>query len=208
LSDYNLMNAAEKLNAEFLAGCYDAEGVGELLKKQQEYNLKMYNVQRGVDTYWLSKPLRTIFNHKHSVYVEGGSDNLRFGVDLKYDNQDGVMKGSFRDRMGAGFSLDYRFKRLQIKNYISYNVTKSKESPYGTFRDYTEKQPYDEYKDEMGNYLKETKLWHDGSNTNLKNPLYEATLGSFDRSSYRELLDNISVNWYIMDGLQLKGEFV
>lgn len=207
LSDYNLMNAAEKLNAEFLAGCYDAEGVGELLKKQQEYNLKMYNVQRGVDTYWLSKPLRTIFNHKHSVYVEGGSDNLRFGVDLKYDNQDGVMKGSFRDRMGAGFSLDYRFKRLQIKNYISYNVTKSKESPYGTFRDYTEKQPYDEYKDEMGNYLKETKLWHDGSNTNLKNPLYEATLGSFDRSSYRELLDNISVNWYIMDGLQLKGEF-
>ena len=117
------------------------------------------------------------------------------------------MKGSFRDRMGAGFSLDYRFKRLQIKNYISYNVTKSKESPYGTFRDYTEKQPYDEYKDEMGNYLKETKLWHDGSNTNLKNPLYEATLGSFDRSSYRELLDNISVNWYIMDGLQLKGEF-
>lgn len=207
LSDYNLMNAAEKLNAEFLAGCYDAEGPGELLKKQQEYNLKMYNVQRGVDTYWLSKPLRTIFNHKHSVYVEGGSDNLRFGVDLKYDNQDGVMKGSFRDRMGAGFSLDYRFKRLQIKNYISYNVTKSKESPYGTFRDYTEKQPYDEYKDEMGNYLKETKLWHDGSNTNLKNPLYEATLGSFDRSSYRELLDNISVNWYIMDGLQLKGEF-
>ena len=201
------MNAAEKLNAEFLAGCYDAEGPGELLKKQQEYNLKMYNVQRGVDTYWLSKPLRTIFNHKHSVYVEGGSDNLRFGVDLKYDNQDGVMKGSFRDRMGAGFSLDYRFKRLQIKNYISYNVTKSKESPYGTFRDYTEKQPYDEYKDEMGNYLKETKLWHDGSNTNLKNPLYEATLGSFDRSSYRELLDNISVNWYIMDGLQLKGEF-
>ena len=82
LSDYNLMNAAEKLNAEFLAGCYDAEGPGELLKKQQEYNLKMYNVQRGVDTYWLSKPLRTIFNHKHSVYVEGGSDNLRFGVDL------------------------------------------------------------------------------------------------------------------------------
>ena len=45
-----------------------------------------------------------------------------------------------------------------------------------------------------------------GSNTNLKNPLYEATLGSFDRSSYWELLI-ISVNWYIMDGLQGKGEF-
>ncbi len=207
LSDYNLMNAAEKLEAEKRSGCYDATEAGELLKKQQEYNSKMYNVQKGVDTYWLSKPLRTVFNHKHSVYVEGGSDNLRFGIDLKYDNQDGVMKGSYRDRTGVGFSVDYRFKKLQIKNYISYNVTRAKESPYGSFRDYTKKLPYDEYKDEMGNYLKQTRMWHDGSVGDIQNPLYEATLSSFERQSYWELMDNISVNWYVLDVLQLKGDF-
>lgn len=72
------------------------------------------------------------------------------------------MKESGRKRMGAGFALDYRLKSLQIKNYISYNVVKSDESPYGSFRDYTKKLPYDEYKDEFGNYLKSTKSWHDG----------------------------------------------
>lgn len=208
LSDYNLMNAREKLEAEKLSGYYDSENTSTQLVKEREYQDKLYNVQRGVDTYWLSKPLRTVFTHQHSLYLEGGSQDLRFGVDMKYDDQGGVMKESGRKRMGAGFALDYRLKSLQIKNYISYNVVKSDESPYGSFRDYTKKLPYDEYKDEFGNYLKSTKSWHDGMNTSdLLNPLYEATLRSYNRSSYRELIDNVSVNWYVLTGLQLKGEF-
>lgn len=57
LSDYNLMNAAEKLEAERLANCFvDNEGEH---KFQDFYNKKLYNVKNGVDTYWLSKPLQT-----------------------------------------------------------------------------------------------------------------------------------------------------
>ena len=59
LSDYNLMNAAEKLEAERLANCFvDNEGEH---KFQDFYNKKLYNVKNGVDTYWLSKPITDFF---------------------------------------------------------------------------------------------------------------------------------------------------
>ena len=53
------------------------------------------------------------------------------------------MKGSGRDRYSVGFSLDYRMKSLQVKNTVSFTHSKSKESPYGSFSDYTILQPYD-----------------------------------------------------------------
>lgn len=68
-----------------------------------------------MDTNWLVLPLRNSFDHKHSVYVEGGTQNLRYGVDASYNGTKGVMKGSSRDRYSVGFSLDYRMKSLQVK---------------------------------------------------------------------------------------------
>ena len=100
---------------------------------EKRYNAKLNNVVKGIDTYWLSLPLQTAFNHKHSLFVEGGSENLRFGVDLSYYNEDGVMKESFRDRLGAGVTLDYHLKNLQVKNQTTYNITKSKEIFYELF---------------------------------------------------------------------------
>lgn len=75
------------------------------------------------------------FNHKHSIYLEGGTPNLRYGVDGSFNIADGVMKGTERNRYSAGFSLDYRIKNLQVRNYVSFGHTKSKESPYGSFSD-------------------------------------------------------------------------
>ena len=49
LSDYNLMNAEEKLRAEVLAGMYEGNGSIEVL---QNYQDKLREVKRGVDTYW------------------------------------------------------------------------------------------------------------------------------------------------------------
>lgn len=70
---------------------------------------------KGVDTDWMSLPLQNAFDHKHSVYIEGGTPNLRYGVDASYNGVNGVMKGSGRDRYSIGFSLDYRVKQLQVK---------------------------------------------------------------------------------------------
>ena len=203
LSSYNLMNAREKLEAERLSGYYDNDSYDFSL--QAEYQKKMNNILKGVDTDWLSKPLRDQFNHTHSLYIEGGSKDLRFGLDLKYDNQNGVMKQSFRNRVGAGFYIDYRIKNLQIRNQVSYDVVNAKNSPYGTFSEYTKKSPYVRYKDEDGNFLKSLEF---GENSDAgKNPLYEAALKNFDKNGYTDLTNNLSVNWYIREDLYVKGQF-
>lgn len=207
LSDYNLMNASEKLEAERLAGLFESDDVDKYYTLQSEYLTKLNNVLKGVDTDWISQPLRNEVNHKHSLYVVGGNENIRFGVDLRYDNQNGVMKGSVRNRKGAGLSLDYRIGGFQIRNYITYDVVKAKNSPYGVFSDYTKKLPYDPMKDENGNWLKSTKFWHSAAQ-NYDNPLYEAELlKSFDKNGYDELTNNFSLNWYGDSGLQVKGQF-
>ena len=134
LRDYNLANAAEKLEIERLSGLFENDNFGQSIN---DYNIKLAQIQRGVDTDWTVLPLRNAFDHKHSLYVEGGTQNLRYGVDASYNGTSGVMKGSGRDRYSVGFSLDYRMKKLQVKNTVSFTHTKSKESPYGSFSDYT-----------------------------------------------------------------------
>lgn len=207
LTNYNLMNAREKLETELAAGLYKAEpeqGFSDQSRLDEIYNKKLGNVVRGVDTYWLSKPLRTVFNQKHSLYLDGGTDDLRWGADFSYITGEGVMKGSYRDRLSGGLSLSYRFGAFQLKNYFSYTYTKSEESPYGSFADYTAKLPYDEYLDENGNYLETTYPWSGGTN---ENPLYEATLKSYDRSKSWELINNTELLWNINSYLLLKGQF-
>lgn len=41
----------------------------------------------------------------------------------------------------------------------------------------------------------------------VTNPLYEATLNSFSKSSYREFIDNLSLRWNITPYLMAKGTF-
>lgn len=209
LSDYNLMNAAEKLELERIAGCYDPAKnpytTSSPIELLSEYNSKLANVMKGVDTYWLAKPLRTAFNHKHSIYIDGGSDAFRFGVDFQYANQDGVMKGSKRDRLGAGVYLQYVYRNVSIKNYTSFLQTDSEESPYGSFSKYTTALPYDEFKDENGNYLETLRDWS-GTMQERENPLYEAGLQNFNRSKSQEFINNLSVNWNITPYLLLKGQ--
>ena len=115
------------------------------------------------------------------------------------------MKESYRDRISMGLYLDYHIKSFQIKNYISYGVTRSADSPYGNFSDYTSKLPYSEYKNGDGTYKRELEAWHISSDRT--NPLYEASLKSFNKTEYHELINNLSANWYINDYLQIKGQF-
>lgn len=205
ISGYNLMNASEKLEAERLAGFFDSEAPVTYQSLQQEYTEKRNNIMAGVNTDWISLPLRNPFNHKHSLFVEGGSNNFRFGITMRYDVQNGVMKESGRTRIGSSFMLDYRVKNLQLRNEVNYDVTKGTNSPYGDFSEYTRRLPYVSYKDIEGNYVNDLK-WH--INDTRLNPYYEAKLmKNFSHNNYSSLTDNLGVNWYIMDGFQMKAQF-
>lgn len=205
LTDYNLMNAAEKLEAERKAGIY-SDPDGDASRLFNEYNSKLYNVKRGVDTYWLSKPLRTPFNQTHSLYIDGGTEKVRFGAELNLNHDNGVMKGSSRRVWGAGAYIDYRIGNLQVRDHVQYTVNRAVESPYGSFSDYTSKNPYDVY-EENGVMLENTYNWHLTPYTSyLVNPLYEGTmLNNYSHSSYEELVNNLSVQWNITNHFLFKS---
>ncbi len=205
LTDYNLMNAAEKLETERLAGRYDNDDPYSIQLADMDYALRLSNVVRGVDTYWLSQPIQTILGHKHSLYIEGGDDSFRYGVDVNYQDNPGVIKKSSRDRYGLGFKLQYNHKnKLLFRNDISVNRVKSKESPYGSFTDYANTNPYWPTKDENGKLIKQYQQYQSYSYV-LLNPLYEAQLNHRDEKEYLEVTNNFDFDWFITDALRLKG---
>ncbi|MDE6451563.1 MAG: carboxypeptidase-like regulatory domain-containing protein, partial [Odoribacter sp.] len=82
LTDYNLMNAEEKLEFEWKAGYYHVKGndAVEQARRDSLYNAHRAEVARGVNTYWMNDPLRVSFSHKHNVYAEGGDEQVRYGL--------------------------------------------------------------------------------------------------------------------------------
>ncbi|MDR0543997.1 MAG: SusC/RagA family TonB-linked outer membrane protein [Odoribacteraceae bacterium] len=200
LSSYDLMNAQEKLDAEVAAGLLDERS--SFYQYFSEWRGKMNNINIGVDTYWLSQPLRTQVNHRHSLYLESGSESVRMGVGMNYDAEAGVMKGSYRDRMGAELRADYRFKGIQVTDQVTFSRTRSQASPYGDFSTYARLAPYYPIHDpETGEVTSTLRA----GNTTFTNPLYSVThYNDFSRSGYLQFANNLSLNAFFLEYFQLK----
>lgn len=206
LSSYNLMNAREKLETERLAGLYDSN-TPEIDPYTNGYYQRLNNVLTCVDTYWLSQGLRTALNHKHSIFIDGGENDVRWGVELGFRGTEGVMKHSSRKNANAAFYVDYRIGGLQIKNKVTYTYNKSTDVPFNSFSDYSHLLPYMRLYDENGDYVRRLEKFDGASGTQV-NPLYEINFyNSFDHSGYDEVTDDLSLNWRITDGLRLRGQF-
>lgn len=206
LSSYNLMNAREKLETERLAGLYDSN-TPEIDPYTNGYYQRLNNVLTGVDTYWLSQGLRTALNHKHSIFIDGGENDVRWGVELGFRGTEGVMKHSSRKNANAAFYVDYRIGGLQIKNKVTYTYNKSTDVPFNSFSDYSHLLPYMRLYDENGDYVRRLEKFDGASGTQVS-PLYEINFyNSFDHSGYDEVTDDLSLNWRITDGLRLRGQF-
>lgn len=202
LSDYDLMNASEKLEYERLAGLYSHYNVDYMQELQAKYNERLKLVQSGINTDWIKKPVHSVgFSHKHSLLLEGGDERLRYGVDLNYQNKSGVMKGSGRDNIGIGVKLQYRYKNLRFMNNLTYDHVSQQDSPYGTFSDYTYMNPYLFPYDENGNVRQVLSI---GDEYEL-NPLYNASLATKYEQKYQNFIDNFSIEWDVFEGMKLKG---
>lgn len=213
LSSYNVLNAADKLEYERLAGLYEYNGATSQDALDELYYQKKYNVVSGVDTYWLSQPVRNSVGSYHSLYIEGGSEVIRYGVNLLYQNNPGVMDGSKRDRFGIGSDLSYNLNgKFLFKNTLSISKVNGSESPYGSFASYVRMNPYYPKTDTNGSIIREIDSWTDRSGANgsestevVLNPLYEGTLNSFNKNKYTEIIDAFSVDWHISEALRIKG---
>ncbi len=212
LSDYNLCNAEEKLAIEKAAGMYDGYDLGSQLTLNKWYNEKLANLKKGYDTYWLDKPLDAVaVANKHTLRLDGGNDYIRYGLEVGYSNTPGVMKESGRRRLSLGMELQYIYKSLTFKNNLTYSNVKAINSPYGSFSTYTQLNPYVRYKDDDGNYIYEVDQYipvgGGGLGKTYYNPLYNTTLNTTDEEKYNDITNNFGVDWTILEGLRLKGNF-
>ena len=208
LSDYNLMNASEKLEFELLAGRYSPlegyEGFVDKLQKMSDYYARLKGVLRGVDTYWLSEPLRTVFNHSHNVYIDGGDQAMRYGLGISYNNRDGVMKKSNRDGIGVNIDLIYRKKGLLFSNKASLDISNSEREPVA-FSEFSRANPYYQKRLDNGTipmYLERVTGIH---GEDMFNPLYVWNIENTNTSKDLALRDNFTMEWTVFDALRTRA---
>ena len=213
LTSYDLMNAEEKLAYEVKIGMYSPDTHPGIITAHQSYKKVYDDVQRGVNTYWLSKPLHVGFSNKHSLTLEGGDEQMRYQFGVSYNSVSGVMKESGRNTLNANTTLSYTYRNLLFRNTIEFTRNWSKNSPYGSFAEYTSLNPYWAPYDDEGN-LNRVFLVHSGKDDNTSysdievyNPLYNATLNTKDESNYTEIRDNFSMDWNISGALRVVGGF-
>ena len=209
LSGYDVLNAREKLQLELDGGLYESGFANIEMKLRERYNAMLENVERGVDTYWLSKPLRTGVGHRHNLRLEGGgAEGFRYAAALQYNDVKGVMKGSGRNTFSGNIDLMYEHDKLLFSNNLEILHYSANESPYGSFSQYVQLNPYWTERDADGNILKEFEGGRDAFfNPAPENPLYNATLDVVNKQRSTTISNSFNVEWRPLQDFTLRSRF-
>ena len=214
LRDYNLMNAEEKLQFELLSGLYQSWGPDGYLgsvEQERKYNMRLQEVRRGVDTYWMNEPLRFATTHKHNLFLEGGDGVMRYGVGVSYGKTQGVMKGSDRDVLNGNVRLIYRKGRVAFTNSLNVDYTRAERESV-SFKRFAQTNPYYRKTDENGEPVKvlESFSYFDINtfriiNENVYGPFYDLSNTNFDRTHTLGITNNFEADWRVIDELRIRA---
>ncbi len=199
LTDYNLMTASEKLEMERMAGVYSESSATAM----NRYNQLRRNVLAGVDTYWLSKPLRTAYQHRHSLSAAGGTELFRYSLDLNTTFSPGVMKGSANNTKSVNFSMTYRKQKVTIGASINLAETDGHNSPYGSFSEYSRINPYYRPYDDNGKILQDLDNYIGASSVLIANPLYNANVGIKDLTNNTNIASSLNLEYRLFENLRI-----
>lgn len=203
LSSYKLMNSEEKLRFEVLAGRYKSSGATNYMELQQLYNARLANVRSGVNTYWLGEPVRIGLNHRHSLYAEGGDDNMRYGIGISYNGITGVMKESERNVFSGNLDLIYRKNRFLFSNKLTINYN-STHDPIVAYSEYAEANPYYKKRNDAG----EVEKWLEyNTYAKVQNPLWNASLNSRNLGRMFGVTNNFSAEYNPLTFIKLRARF-
>ncbi|MCL2560855.1 MAG: SusC/RagA family TonB-linked outer membrane protein [Rikenellaceae bacterium] len=216
LGVYDLLNAAEKLELEELAGYY--RNMPNQPALQDYYNRIKHAVLSGVDTYWIKEPVRTAFTHRHTVNMEGGDNALLYKVTLGAGFAPGVMKGTNLDTKTGRVELRYRRNNLLISNVVTVDHTNgTRLSPYGNFQEYADMNPYLRPRDENGNiplillnpvYRAVNGVTeHVGHHGLVLNPLYNTLFNQKNDMRELQLRNNMRVEYRPWNHVRLFADF-
>ena len=213
LTGYDLLEAREKLELEKRVGLYSKpSNPDQDWRLQRYYSYLLDEVNSGVNTYWLSKPLQTSVGQRHALKVEGGDKSFRYSASLQWNDIRGVMKESYRKTFNGAIQLSYYWKNLKFSNNLMISAGKRQESPYGDFSEYAKMNPYWRTHDENGKILKRLgnsgEIDYDFRWSRLPvNPLYNATLNTYDRGNNTDITNNFMLEWKVLETLDLRGRF-
>ena len=203
LSDYNLMNATEKLEFEKLSRSFGSLENNELTYETyaQYYENIKKDIARGVESYWLSDPLRKIaLTNKHTLFVEGGDNSMRYGVTLYGGGNQGVMKESGRSSFGGNVRLMYRKKKLAFTNSLSIDYYSAQRESVA-FDKFAKMNPYYRKYDPEGNVVPFCYTERYG---NKPNPLYDFYNNNFNNEYSTRITNNFEIDWRIRNELRLR----
>lgn len=201
LHDYHLLNARQKLEYERLAGLFTDSDPTRQYKYDLDYARIYNNIQSGVETDWLAKPLRNAFSQSHSLSIDGGDERAKYNLGVRYGKDSGVMKGSDRTRLSTNFRLSYNVSgKFFVSNSSTITSVTNNESPYGDFSDWVKMNPYENPYDADGKLR--SSLYHD-----IANPLYDASLGSYNKTNTLDFLNTTSLQLWFGDKIRLDGDF-
>ena len=209
LTSYNLCNAYEKLMVEDREGLKYYDGLNHdsysTVVQQNMYYQRLKRAMEGESTYWLSKPVRIGFGHKHSLGVEMGNKDLKTFLTFSYNDVQGAMKGSKRDIISGDANISYRAGNWVFRNIMSISSMKGTESPWGSFSEYAACNPYFTPYDENGNVKKFLYKGYVGeySEPQVTNPMWNAFIGTSDTSRYLDFIDNFYVEYHLAQSLKL-----
>lgn len=210
LNSYNMMNAAEKLEFERLTGIYTAASHQPELQHTYYdilYNEKLERVLSGVDSYWLRTPIQGGFAHRHSLYAEGGNENLVFNIGGNFKNNDAVMIGSGRQEWGSRLNLIYRRNKFSVANNLTIQGNKATESKFGSFATWANLNPYYGNID-ISNPILDTYIDRVyGKSYLVYNPLYNVNLNSFDKEQGFGVTNNFQMFYDFSNKLKLQSSF-
>lgn len=212
LSDYNMMNSAEKLEFEKLSGYYGQYNEdGEFFSDEssRDYYNRLAEVRRGVNTYWLNEPLRLAVTHGHNLFIEGGDNSMRYSIGISYRKNQGVMKGSDRDALNGNFRLIYRYKKLSFTNYANLDFGNAI-SENASFSDFSRANPYYRKRDEYGLIIKILEAFPTSKAnvyTYVYNPLFDMEQNSLNRTKTFTFTNNFEIEWRVLEALRLRGRF-
>lgn len=214
LTDYNLMNAEEKLQYELLSQFYGLLNpnneiiLGANPTNEALYYNRLKEVRRGVNTYWPNEPLRTAFTQRHTLFTEGGDANLRYSLSFNHGMTNGVMQGSDRQATNGNVRLFYRKGKFAFTNSLSIdNVVANKEAT--AFRLFSRANPYHRKYDELGNVkmvLEDFRATGAG-NTPIYSPLYDESHLNINQSGSQGFTNNFEMEWRMLESLRSRLRF-
>ena len=194
LDGFDLMNSIQKLEFENKRGLYDKQP--ELYKERKA----------GENVDWLRMPLRNSFSQKHRLSLQGRNENLEYRAVLLGDIENGVMKESSRNNIGASTFIAYKNESLSVSNNLSVDVIDAESPTYGHLYEWAKINPYFTPYDKAGlpiRYLGEKSndeiIWD--------SPLYEKSLNSENIQDLTRIINNLNLKWEIFSGFSLHGAF-